>query len=149
MISLQNAVRIGLRQIKGLSRNAIDTFVERRGGGYDSVRDVWLRSGLDVDEIEKLAQADAFRSIGLGRREALWAVKALDRKSALSASTNPVVMTRLLGIAIVIAIQQKANVITGRSRRILSAITIDMITTRSPGIMSGEKEVARRVLGNE
>ena len=30
--------------------------------GYESVRDVWLRSGLDVDEIEKLAQADAFRS---------------------------------------------------------------------------------------
>jgi error-prone DNA polymerase len=81
-IQTRNAVRIGLRQIKGLSRNAIDTFVERRGGGYDSVRDVWLRSGLDVDGIEKLAEADAFRSIGLGRREALWAVKALDRKSA-------------------------------------------------------------------
>ena len=27
----------------------------RRGAGYDSVRDVWLRSGLDVGEIERLA----------------------------------------------------------------------------------------------
>ena len=46
------------------------------------MRDVWLRSGLDVDEIERLAQADAFRSIGLDRRAALWAVRALDGKSA-------------------------------------------------------------------
>ena len=55
--------------------------------GYDSVRDVWLRSGLDVDEIERLAQADAFRSIGLDRRAALWQVRALDRKTA--AETMP------------------------------------------------------------
>ena len=46
------------------------------------MRDVWLRSGLDVDEIERLAEADAFRSIGLDRRAALWAVRALDGKSA-------------------------------------------------------------------
>ena len=57
-------------------------FVARRGEGYESVRDVWLRSGLDVDEIERLAEADAFRSLGLDRREALWAVRALDGKSA-------------------------------------------------------------------
>jgi error-prone DNA polymerase len=79
----RHAVRLGFRQIKGLSENRMSVFVERRGDGYDSVRDVWLRSGLDVDEIEKLAEADAFRSIGLGRREALWAVKALDRKAAV------------------------------------------------------------------
>ena len=35
-----------------------------------------------MGEIERLAQADAFRSIGLDRREALWAVRALDGKSA-------------------------------------------------------------------
>ncbi|MBN9076296.1 MAG: error-prone DNA polymerase [Rhizobiales bacterium 65-79] len=81
-ILTRNAVRLGFRQVKGLSEDRMNVFVERRGDGYDSVRDVWLRSGLDVDEIEKLAEADAFRSIGLGRREALWAVKALDKKSA-------------------------------------------------------------------
>jgi error-prone DNA polymerase len=77
-----NAVRLGFRQVKGLSEDRMAAFVERRGDGYSTVRDVWLRSGLDVDEIEKLAEAGAFRSIGLGRREALWAVKALDRKAA-------------------------------------------------------------------
>jgi error-prone DNA polymerase len=71
-------VRLGFRQIKGLPEQHMLKFVARRGAGYESVRDVWLRSGLDVGEIEKLAQADAFRSIGLDRRAALWQVRALD-----------------------------------------------------------------------
>jgi error-prone DNA polymerase len=82
VIETDHALRLGFRQIKGLSKERIDAFVERRGSGYSTVRDVWLRSGLDVDEIERLAQADAFRSLGLDRREALWAVRALDGKSA-------------------------------------------------------------------
>ena len=76
------AVRLGFRQIKGLPEKRMEAFVRGRGQGYDSVRDVWLRSGLDIGEIERLAQADAFRSLGLDRREALWAVRALDRKGA-------------------------------------------------------------------
>jgi error-prone DNA polymerase len=75
-------VRLGFRQIKGLSDKKMLEFVARRGEGYRSVRDVWLRSGLDVDEIERLAEADAFRSLGLDRRQALWEVRALDGKSA-------------------------------------------------------------------
>ncbi|TPL54952.1 DNA polymerase III subunit alpha [Mesorhizobium sp. B2-4-4] len=82
VIATQHAVRLGFRQIKGFSKERMDAFVERRGSGYASVRDVWLRSGLDVAEIERLAQADAFRSLGLDRRAALWAVRALDGKSA-------------------------------------------------------------------
>ncbi|RUW91203.1 error-prone DNA polymerase [Mesorhizobium sp. M7A.F.Ca.US.010.02.1.1] len=82
VIETKHAVRLGFRQIKGLSKERMAAFVERRGSGYGSVRDVWLRSGLDVGEIERLAQADAFRSLGFDRREALWAVRALDGKSA-------------------------------------------------------------------
>ncbi|RWO71363.1 MAG: DNA polymerase III subunit alpha [Mesorhizobium sp.] len=82
VIETKHAVRLGFRQIKGLSKERMEVFVERRGSGYSTVRDVWLRSGLDVGEIEKLAQADAFRSLGLDRRQALWAVRALDGKSA-------------------------------------------------------------------
>ena len=82
IIETDHALRLGFRQIKGLSEERMKIFVARRGDGYESVRDVWLRSGLDVDEIERLAQADAFRSLGLDRREALWAVRALDGKSA-------------------------------------------------------------------
>ncbi len=46
---------------------------------YDSVRDVWLRTGLSPRVLERLADADAFSSLGLTRREALWAAKALGR----------------------------------------------------------------------
>ena len=82
VIRTRHAVRLGLRQIKGLSSKRIEQFVARRGDGYHSVRDLWLRSGLNVDEIEKLAEADGFRSLGLDRRAALWAVRALDGRSA-------------------------------------------------------------------
>ncbi|TIP99859.1 MAG: DNA polymerase III subunit alpha [Mesorhizobium sp.] len=82
VIRTSHAVRLGFRQVKGLSKDRMEVFVARRGNAYASVRDVWLRSGLYVDEIEKLAQADAFRSLGLDRRDALWAVRALDGRSA-------------------------------------------------------------------
>jgi error-prone DNA polymerase len=83
VIRTDHAVRLGFRRIKGLSEADMTLFVANRQAGYDSVRDVWLRSGLSVSAIERLAQADAFRSLGLDRREALWAVQALDGKSAV------------------------------------------------------------------
>jgi error-prone DNA polymerase len=74
-----HAVRLGLREIKGLSEDDAKLVVERRGVTYDSVRDVWLRSGLSPRVLERLADADCFGSLGLTRREALWAAKALGR----------------------------------------------------------------------
>ena len=50
-----------------------------RGDGFDSIRDLWLRTGLKPAALERLAAADAFRSLGLDRREALWAIRALRR----------------------------------------------------------------------
>lgn len=74
-----HALRLGFRQAKGLDERELSQLVERRGRGYDSVRDVWLRSGLPASSIERLADIDAFRSLGLGRRDALWAVRGLNR----------------------------------------------------------------------
>jgi error-prone DNA polymerase len=73
------AVRLGLRQVKGVSAGEMALVVERRGAGYDGVRDLWLRTGLPVATIERLADADAFRSVGLDRRAALWAARGLGR----------------------------------------------------------------------
>jgi error-prone DNA polymerase len=78
-IASRHALRLGFRQIKGLREAEIRTFVERRGTGYDSVRDVWLRGGLEPLTIERLADADCFRSLGLDRRDALWAARGLNR----------------------------------------------------------------------
>ena len=69
----------GLRQIIGAREEEMRKLVEQRGAGYDSVRDLWLRGGIPLTALERLADADAFRSLGLDRREALWAVRALNR----------------------------------------------------------------------
>jgi DNA-directed DNA polymerase III PolC len=77
-----HAVRLGLRQVKGFGETEAELLVGNRGRGYDSVRDLWMRSGLSRRAIEQLADADCFRSLGLDRRDALWAVKALDPLSS-------------------------------------------------------------------
>ncbi|HWA00191.1 MAG TPA: error-prone DNA polymerase [Caulobacterales bacterium] len=78
-IKTASALRLGFRQAKGLNEEEMERLVKRRGRGYDSVRDLWLRTGLSPSAIEKLADADAFRSLGLDRRDALWAVRGLNR----------------------------------------------------------------------
>jgi error-prone DNA polymerase len=78
-ICTTHAVRLGLRQIVGVKEKDMRQLVNQRGQGYDSVRDLWLRSGLSSTVLERLADADAFRSLGLDRRQALWAVRGLDR----------------------------------------------------------------------
>lgn len=74
-----HAVRLGLRQISGLREADGRRIADLRGAGYDSVRDIWLRTGLPPATLERLADADAFRSLGLDRRTALWAVRGLRR----------------------------------------------------------------------
>ncbi len=44
---------------------------------FRDIDDLWLRSGVRRATLDKLAAADAFRSMGLDRRQALWQVKAL------------------------------------------------------------------------
>jgi len=86
-----HAIRLGLREIKGLKEEDGKLIVENRSSwlaghgeseifiAYDSMRDLWLRTGLSPRVLERLADADAFGSLGLSRREALWAAKALGR----------------------------------------------------------------------
>ena len=76
-IHATHAIRLGLSQIVGLAEADINRIAARRGAGYDSVRDLWLRTQVPIAALEKLARADAFASLGLSRREALWAVKGL------------------------------------------------------------------------
>jgi error-prone DNA polymerase len=78
-IRTENSVRLGLRQIDGFSEEWGRRIENLRDRGFDSVRDLWLRTGLPPKAIERLAHADAFSSLGLSRRDALWAVKALQR----------------------------------------------------------------------
>jgi error-prone DNA polymerase len=77
-IRATHAIRLGFSRIKGLSREAADRIVERRGRGWDSVVDLAGRTGLDRADLLRLAEADAFAGLGLTRRDAIWAVEALE-----------------------------------------------------------------------
>jgi error-prone DNA polymerase len=71
-------LRLGLRQIDGLQREAAERVVAaRRDSPCTSVEDLRRRGGVPVHAIQRLAAADAFRSIGLDRRAALWESRAL------------------------------------------------------------------------
>jgi error-prone DNA polymerase len=74
-IQTRYAVRLGLHRIKGMAEDDAKRVAEMRGRGYDSVRDLWLRTGLARAAVERLADGDAFRSVGLDRRDALWAAR--------------------------------------------------------------------------
>jgi len=78
-IRTTHALRLGFRQISGVGEEDANAIVANRGKGYDSIRDLWLRTGVEPSVLERLADADAFRSLGLDRREALWAVRGLRR----------------------------------------------------------------------
>ena len=78
-VRTRRALRLGLRQIDGFAQTDADAISSARDAPFASVRDLWLRTGLDPSSLRRLAAADAFRSLGLDRRAALWAVRALRR----------------------------------------------------------------------
>jgi len=74
------ALRLGLRQIDDLREEDAQKLVavrEAAGHPYRDVPDLWRRSGVGRAGLERLASADAFRSLGLDRRQALWEVRGL------------------------------------------------------------------------
>ncbi|RKF14787.1 DNA polymerase III subunit alpha [Roseovarius spongiae] len=71
------ALRLGFRQIKGMREEDADWIEAARGNGYPDVEAIWRRAGVPPKALERLAEADAFASIGQSRRAALWAARAL------------------------------------------------------------------------
>jgi error-prone DNA polymerase len=72
------AVRLGFRQVQGLSEGELQSLVDARGNGYASIERLAAVAGVSRFTIERLAEADAFRSMGFDRRAALWAARRLD-----------------------------------------------------------------------
>ncbi|MDP6442931.1 MAG: error-prone DNA polymerase, partial [Pirellulaceae bacterium] len=75
----QLALRLGMRLIRGLPHVAAETIVQHRTqrGPFRSVADMTQRCQLSRAVVERLAEADAFGSLKLDRRQALW--EALDQ----------------------------------------------------------------------
>lgn len=71
------ALRLGFRQIKGLREEDALWITAARGNGYSDVESVWRKAGLRPDALDRLAEGDAFAALGINRRDALWAARAL------------------------------------------------------------------------
>ncbi|PZQ63470.1 MAG: error-prone DNA polymerase [Phenylobacterium zucineum] len=71
-------VRLGLRQVNGFKKAEAEALAAARAAGLPmSPLDLARGGGVTRRGLELLAEADAFRSQGLDRRQALWAVKGL------------------------------------------------------------------------
>ncbi|CAM5195843.1 Error-prone DNA polymerase OS=Bosea thiooxidans OX=53254 GN=dnaE2 PE=3 SV=1 [Bosea thiooxidans] len=79
------ALRLGFRQIDGFKDEWGQAIAEEREvhGPYRDVEELMRRAALPARAMRLLADADAFRSLGLDRREALWAVRRLPDDAAL------------------------------------------------------------------
>jgi error-prone DNA polymerase len=69
-------LRLGFRQVKGLKEEDMHLLMAARDIKYTRIPQLF-DAGVPLSALEKLADADAFRSIGLDRRKALWEVAAL------------------------------------------------------------------------
>ncbi len=70
-------LRLGLRQIRGFRQKDAEALAAARRAGARTPEDFAVKARLSRRALELLAEADAFRGIGLDRRQALWAVKGL------------------------------------------------------------------------
>ncbi|HAR52770.1 MAG TPA: error-prone DNA polymerase, partial [Roseovarius nubinhibens] len=84
------ALRLGFRQIKGLREEDARWIVAARGNGYRDPESVWLRAGVAPAVLERLAEADGFADMGLTRRDALWAVRAIRGQKPLPLFNDPI-----------------------------------------------------------
>jgi error-prone DNA polymerase len=80
------AVRLGFSMIKGLSATAAESVVRaRRDGAFHTYGDFVVRTRLSSAVLSRLATADAFGTVGLTRRPALWKSLAVDSSLLLFA----------------------------------------------------------------
>ena len=88
-------IRLGLSGaggVKGISAEVAERIVEAREriGRFTSVEDLSREAGLTVAHVEKLARAGALGSLGLTRRQAVWAagVAATERPGMLPGTSG-------------------------------------------------------------
>ncbi|WP_458757751.1 hypothetical protein ACSVBT_17480 [Afipia sp. TerB] len=89
------AVRLGFCMVRSMNQKDAEQLVDRRTFGrilamrldnrIKSIEEVWRRAHLPVAMLRHIAAADGFAGLGLSRRDANWAIKAL-RDEALPLS---------------------------------------------------------------
>ncbi len=78
-----HALRLGLRQVTGFGEEDAKSLLKARETPYADIAMLQRRAGIGATAIETLAAADAFGSMGLDRRGALWQARALAKAPPL------------------------------------------------------------------
>ncbi len=79
-VSAVFAIRMGLRYVKGLRRQAAEAIVrERERAPFASLADFVRRTAIDDGARVRLAEVGALAAFGQGRRQALWQVRGFAR----------------------------------------------------------------------
>jgi error-prone DNA polymerase len=82
-------LRLGFRQVKGIREEDIKVLISARNKTFTNINEL-REAGITQSVLEKLADVDAFLSIGLDRRKVLWEISAgNDQPVALFAGTKP------------------------------------------------------------
>ncbi|MEM9208977.1 MAG: error-prone DNA polymerase, partial [Pseudomonadota bacterium] len=82
------ALRLGLRQVKGLSEEGGQRIeaLRQRGGPFASVQNLVERTGLNRHDLDALAAGGALRSLAGHRHKARWTVAGVEEPTALFTS---------------------------------------------------------------
>ncbi len=76
------SLRLGFRQVKGLREEDLRLLIAARTKPFTNMNEL-RDAGVSDATLERLADADAFRSIHLDRRQALWEVSTKDKPEAI------------------------------------------------------------------
>ncbi len=78
----QPALRLGMELVRGLAREEGEALAEAvaQHGPPATIEALWSRSGVSAAALRRLAQAEAFASLGLDRSQSLWQVRMLPKR---------------------------------------------------------------------
>jgi error-prone DNA polymerase len=84
------ALRLGFRQVRGCRQDMVDRLAaERARRPFDDVADLCARTGMNRQQQEALAEADALRGLAGHRHRARWAIAGIEAQLPLFGHASP------------------------------------------------------------
>ncbi len=118
--TLAPALRIGLRQVKGLSEAGATAVVEARAeNDFGSIQELVFRSGIHKQDLEALAAADALRGLSGDRHRAFWQASGVEKDSSshdrysLSFFADPAFSDNDFGVDVLLPVATESQNIVG------------------------------------
>ncbi len=118
--TLAPLLRIGLRQVKGLSEAGAAAVVEARTDKpFASIQELVFRSGINKQDLEALAAADALRGLSGDRHRAFWQASGVEKDNSskdrysLSFFADPSFSDNDFGVDVLLPVASESQNIVG------------------------------------